>query len=106
MKNLIVSGGTGTIGSLLSEALRLNGYFVTVIFAQVVLSILASIVVMYFSRKREFIADTGGADLAGHQNMINALKRLAQKEPEPLPEQLSAFGIGEKPKTGWSQLWA
>ena len=82
------------------------GYFVTVIFAQVVLSILASIVVMYFSRKREFIADTGGADLAGHQNMINALKRLAQKEPEPLPEQLAAFGIGEKSKTGWSQLWA
>ena len=82
------------------------GYFVTVIFAQIVLSILASIVVMYFSRKREFIADTGGADLAGHQNMINALKRLAQKEPEPLPEQLAAFGIGEKSKTGWSQLWA
>jgi heat shock protein HtpX len=36
--------------------------------------------------------------------MINALKRLAQKEPEPLPEQLAAFGIGEKPKTGWSRL--
>jgi len=82
------------------------GYFLTTLFAQVVLSILASIVVMYFSRKREYIADTGGADLAGHQNMINALKRLAQKEPEPLPEQLGAFGIGEKPKTGWSQLWA
>ena len=82
------------------------GYFITTLFAQVVLSILASIVVMYFSRKREYIADTGGADLAGHQNMINALKRLAQKEPEPLPEQLAAFGIGEKPKTGWSQLWA
>jgi len=82
------------------------GYFVTTIFAQVVLSILASIVVMYFSRKREYIADTGGADLAGHQNMINALKRLARKEPEPLPEQLAAFGIGEKPKTGWSKWWA
>jgi len=82
------------------------GYFLTTLFAQVVLSILASIVVMYFSRKREYIADTGGADLAGHQNMINALKRLAQKEPEPLPEQLAAFGIGEKPKKGWSQLWA
>ena len=82
------------------------GYFVTTIFAQIVLSILASIVVMYFSRKREFVADTGGADLAGHQNMINALKRLAQKEPEPLPEQLAAFGIGEKRKTGKSQLWS
>ena len=82
------------------------GYFVTTIFAQIVLSILASVIVMYFSRKREYVADTGGADLAGHENMINALKRLAQKEPEALPEQLAAFGIGEKPKAGWSQLWS
>ena len=82
------------------------GYFVTTIFAQVILSILASIIVMYFSRKREYIADTGGADLAGHQNMISALKRLGQREPEPLPEQLAAFGIGEKPKSNRSQLWS
>jgi len=81
------------------------GYFITVMIAQVILSVLASTIVMYFSRKREFIADTGGADLAGHQNMINALKRLAQKEPEALPEQLAAFGIDEKPKSGLSQLW-
>ena len=82
------------------------GYFVTTIFAQVILSILASVIVMYFSRKREYIADTGGADLAGHQNMINALKRLGQREPEALPEQLAAFGIGEKPKSNRSQLWS
>ena len=82
------------------------GYFVTTIFAQVILSILASVIVMYFSRKREYIADTGGADLAGHQNMINALKRLGQKEPEALPEQLAAFGIWEKPKSNRSQLWS
>ncbi|MDH3342937.1 MAG: protease HtpX [Gammaproteobacteria bacterium] len=72
------------------------GYFVTVMLAQVVLSVLASVIVMYFSRKREFIADTGGADLAGHQNMINALKRLGQVEPEALPEQMAAFGINDK----------
>ncbi|MFT5503341.1 MAG: heat shock protein HtpX [Gammaproteobacteria bacterium] len=72
------------------------GYFVTVMIVQVVLSILASTIVMYFSRKREFIADTGGADLAGHQNMINALKRLGQVEPEALPEQMAAFGINDK----------
>ncbi len=72
------------------------GYFVTVMVAQVILSILASTIVMYFSRKREFIADTGGADLAGHQNMINALKRLGQVEPEALPEQMAAFGINDK----------
>lgn len=72
------------------------GYFVSVMVAQVVLSILASTIVMYFSRKREFIADTGGADLAGHQNMIGALKRLGQVEPEALPEQMAAFGINDK----------
>ena len=81
------------------------GYFLTTLFAQVILSILASVVVMYFSRKREFVADTGGADLAGHQNMISALKRLALREPEPLPEQLAAFGIDEKPKKGLAHLW-
>ena len=80
------------------------GYFITTIFAQIVLSILASMIVMYFSRKREYIADTGGADLAGHQNMINALKRLAKKEPEPLPDQLAAFGISAKAKTSRSKL--
>jgi len=72
------------------------GYFLTVLVAQVILSILASTIVMYFSRRREFIADTGGADLAGHQNMINALKRLGQVEPAPLPEQMAAFGINDK----------
>ncbi|MDT8282244.1 MAG: protease HtpX [Gammaproteobacteria bacterium] len=72
------------------------GYFITVLVMQMVLSILASIIVMYFSRKREFIADTGGADLAGHQNMINALKRLGQVEPDALPEQMAAFGINDK----------
>ncbi len=72
------------------------GYFITVIIMQIVLSILASTIVMYFSRKREFIADTGGADLAGHQNMINALKRLGQVEPDALPEQMAAFGINDK----------
>jgi len=72
------------------------GYFVTVMIAQVVLSFLASTIVMYFSRKREFIADTGGADLAGHQNMISALNRLGQVQAEPLPEQMAAFGISDK----------
>jgi len=72
------------------------GYFATVMVSQVILSILASTIVMYFSRKREFVADTGGADLAGHQNMIGALKRLGQVEPEPLPEQMAAFGINDK----------
>jgi len=72
------------------------GYLVATIFAEIILSILASTIVMYFSRKREFVADTGGADLAGHGNMINALKRLGQLEPDALPEQMAAFGINDK----------
>ena len=72
------------------------GYFVATIFAEIILSILASTIVMYFSRRREFVADTGGADLAGHGNMINALKRLGQLEPDALPEQMAAFGINDK----------
>ncbi len=90
------------VGHIVDRAILKNnegygiGYFVTVMISQVVLSILASVIVMYFSRKREFIADTGGADLAGHQNMIAALKRLGQVEPEALPEQMAAFGINDK----------
>lgn len=72
------------------------GYFITTIFAQIILSMLALTIVMYVSRKREFVADTGGADLAGHQNMIGALKRLGQVEPNALPEQMAAFGINDK----------
>lgn len=69
------------------------GYLVTVIVAQLVLGILASIIVFWFSRQREFRADAGGAELAGRSKMINALARLGGSKTEPLPEQLAAFGI-------------
>lgn len=69
------------------------GYLITVIVAQVVLGILASTIVLWFSRQREFRADAGGAQLAGREKMINALRRLQAGHPEPLPEQLAAFGI-------------
>jgi heat shock protein HtpX len=69
-------------------------FWITTIIAQVVLGILASIIVMWFSRQREFRADAGGASLAGRQKMINALRRLqAASGQEPLPDQLAAFGI-------------
>ncbi len=70
------------------------GYWIGVIFVQIILSILASIIVMWFSRYREFKADAGGADLAGNQKMIAALRRLQQvSNPEPLPDEMAAFGI-------------
>ena len=69
------------------------GYFVSVLVAQVVLGILASIIVMWVSRQREFRADAGSARLNGKQPMINALRRLDQDRPADLPESLQAFGI-------------
>jgi heat shock protein HtpX len=68
-------------------------FFITMIVAELVLGILASIIVMYFSRQREFRADRGGASLAGRQNMIAALERLASLHPQPLPDKMAAFGI-------------
>jgi heat shock protein HtpX len=68
-------------------------FFVTMIIAEMVLGVLASIIVMWFSRQREFRADSGGATLAGRQNMIAALQRLQQVHTAPLPEKLAAFGI-------------
>ena len=69
-------------------------FFITVIVAQIVLGILASIVVMWFSRRREFRADSGGAALAGREKMIAALERLKlNHEQSQLPAQISAFGI-------------
>lgn len=69
-------------------------YFLTVIITEIFLAILASAIVMWFSRQREFRADAGGARLAGKNKMIAALRRLQQAyEPEELPGQLAAFGI-------------
>ncbi len=69
-------------------------YYITQIVMQIVLSILATMLVMWFSRYREFRADEGGARLAGKQKMINALRALQRShEPEDLPEQLAAFCI-------------
>ncbi len=69
------------------------GYFAAVIVAQLVLGILASIIVMWVSRLREFRADAGSARLNGKQPMINALARLQRGRPGELPESLQAFGI-------------
>jgi heat shock protein HtpX len=70
------------------------GMFVAEIVAQLVLGILASTIVMWFSRQREFRADVGGASLAGREKMIAALQRLKlNHEQATLPEQMSAFGI-------------
>ena len=75
-----------------SENGRGPAYFVSVLVSELVLGILASMIVMWFSRQREFRADRGGARLAGTGNMIGALERLKAAH-EPLPAQMAAFGI-------------
>jgi heat shock protein HtpX len=82
------------------------GYFISVIVAQLVLGVLASIIVFWFSRQREFRADQGGARLAGTDSMIAALERLKAMHDNPLPAQLEAFGIGSKKvATGLARLF-
>jgi heat shock protein HtpX len=69
------------------------GFWVTTIVAQLVLSFLATMVVMWFSRQREFRADSGGARLAGRNHMIGALEALKRGHVHALPDQMAAFGI-------------
>jgi heat shock protein HtpX len=69
-------------------------YYITQMVAQIALGILASLLVMWFSRRREFRADAGGATLAGREKMIAALQALQRAHEAPsMPSQLAAFGI-------------
>ncbi len=91
------------IGFMVDSAMRREGerdsgpgigYFVVSMIAEVLLGIVASIVVAWFSRRREFRADEAGADLAGSTNMIGALEALSRAHtPSALPSQMAAFGI-------------
>ena len=91
------------IGSIVDRAVfrteRGNGigYMITVIVAQIVLGILASMIVAWFSRRREFRADAGSAQYLGSpQPMMNALARLGGLPPGELPKAMSGFGITDK----------
>ncbi len=83
------------------------GFFVTTIAAQIVFGILASTIVFWFSRQREFRADAGGSRLAGREKMISALESLRRGTQEPLPDQMKSFGINGKQerKTSWKDLF-
>ena len=82
------------------------GYIVATIFAELVLGILASIIVMWFSRRREFKADDAGARLAGTGAMIAALERLRAEQGVPvhMPSSMTAFGINGGLKNGLAGL--
>ncbi len=82
------------------------GFWITTIIAELLLGLLATIIVMWFSRRREFRADAGGAELAGRSAMIGALRRLqAHSEGNHLPDQLAAFGISGAVAGGLKKLF-
>ena len=81
------------------------GYFAAVIVSQLVLGILASTIVMWVSRQREFRADAGSASINGREPMINALARLERGRPGELPEALQAFGISGGGKRKFARLF-
>jgi heat shock protein HtpX len=103
------------IGNFVDRAILRNeegrglGYMATVIVAELVLGLLASMIVMWFSRHREFRADAGGARLAGTGNMIGALERLRdaqlRRHPAGLPAQMRAFGISAGVPRGFMRLF-
>ena len=100
------------IGNIVDRALFKNdreesgiGFFLTTLVAQIVLGIIASLIVSWFSRRREFRADRGGADLAGTGSMIDALQALKRSQGPPMPPQMQAFGINTGVTIGFMQLF-
>ena len=84
------------------------GYYAVTMAAQIVLGILASMIIMWFSRYREYRADAAGAQLAGSGNMIAALQRLKVEQglPDELPGELTAFGIRSGGRSGFASLFS
>jgi heat shock protein HtpX len=100
------------IGSFIDRALFKSdreesgiAFFVTTMVAQLVLGLLANMIVSWYSRRREFRADRGGADLAGAGRMIEALQVLKRSQGEPMPPQMQAFGINTGGTHGWMRLF-
>jgi len=100
------------IGNIIDRAVFRNeregggiGYFVSTMLAQLVLGVLASIIVMWFSRRREFRADAGGAGLAGKTNMISALEALKRSSEGDIPQQMQAFAINSGGGGGFARLF-
>jgi len=100
------------IGGIVDRALFKNdreesgiGFFLTTLVAQLVLGIFATMIVSWYSRRREFRADRGGANLAGAGSMIGALQVLRQSQGEPMPPQLQAFGINTGSTSSFTRLF-
>lgn len=111
--NTFVIFASRVVGHIVDRVILKNdrghgiGFIVSSLIAQVVFGILASTIVMYFSRLREFRADAGAAELAGSEKMVAALQRLQSiHQPSRLPEQMAAFGINGGMAEGFKKLFS
>ena len=100
------------VGSIVDRTLLKNdrgeagiGFFLTTLLAQFVLGIFASLIVCWYSRRREFRADRGGATLVSSGGMIDALRMLKRSHGEPVPPQMQAFGINTGRADGFMRLF-
>ena len=110
--NTFVIFASRVVGHIVDRVILKNdrghgiGFFISSMIAQVVFGILASTIVMYFSRLREFKADAGAAELADSEKMVAALQRLQSiHQPSRLPEQMAAFGINGGMAEGFKKLF-
>jgi heat shock protein HtpX len=99
------------VGSIVDKVVFRNergqgpAFWITTMVAELVLAFLATMIVMWFSRQREFRADAGGARLAGRRNMIGALASLGRVHADSLPEKMAAFGISGHRGEGFRRLF-
>ena len=109
--NTFVFVASRVIGNIVDKVVFRNerghgpAFWITTIIAELVLAFLATMIVMWFSRQREFRADSGGARLAGRNNMIGALEALKRSQAGALPDRLAAFGIAGGMGQGFRQLF-
>jgi len=109
--NTFVFVASRLIGNIVDKVVFKNerghgpAFWITTLIAELVLAFLATMIVMWFSRQREFRADSGGARLAGRMSMIGALEALRRSHAEPLPDKLAAFGISGGVGQGLKRLF-
>ncbi len=109
--NTFVFVASRLIGNIVDKVVFRNerghgpAFWITTIVAELVLAFLATMIVMWFSRQREFRADAGGASLAGRRSMIGALQALGRAQGDSLPDKMAAFGISGRRGEGFRRLF-
>ena len=109
--NTFVFVASRLVGNIVDKVVFRNerghgpAFWITTMVAELVLAFLATMIVMWFSRQREFRADAGGARLAGRPNMIGALRALGRVHGDSLPDKMAAFGINGRRGEGLKRLF-